>query len=518
MVDWMRQCVGTESGRRRVGDAGKQTGGDGSAEHGEERQAGTEAVFPDVKVGDAWGESITTGRAFELDEMLQAWEQEADHGERKGPFHQQGSGPQLTGADVFWLAARTLAGTSEEQAVAQAMDLLRRAQEDVRFPGLNLSWADLVRANLAGANLGAANLAGARLAWANLAGAELGAANLAGAGLAQANLAEANLGAANLAGAFLREANLSGANLSEANLAGANSSGANLAGASLAWANLTGACLAWANLTGARLDWANLSSAKLSGANLTSARLPQANLSGAALDDVRLNVETDLRRASLSTTTLLADIVWNAAPLAGIAWESVPVIGDETLARQHRDENGKQKSAATRLREYEAAVRAYRLLAAALRDHGLYEHADRFAYRAHLMQRGVLRRQALLWQKGRRVGVGLRLRKLATYLSSGVLDLVAGFGYRPLRSVVTYALVICAFAGLYLLNGQFAAPHLRWDEALVLSVSSFHGRGFFTSGIALGDTLARLAAGEAIVGLLLEITFIATFTQRFFGR
>ncbi len=57
-----------------------------------------------------------------------------------------------------------------------------------------------------------------------------------------------------------------------------------------------------------------------------------------------------------------------------------------------------------------------------------------------------------------------------------------------------------------------------WDEALVLSISSFHGRGFFTSGISLSDTLARLAAGEAIIGLLIEVTFIATSTQRFFGK
>jgi len=27
-----------------------------------------------------------------------------------------------------------------------------------------------------------------------------------------------------------------------------------------------------------------------------------------------------------------------------------------------------------------------------------------------------------------------------------------------------------------------------------------------------------LAAGEAIVGLVIEISFIATFTQRFFGK
>jgi hypothetical protein len=34
----------------------------------------------------------------------------------------------------------------------------------------------------------------------------------------------------------------------------------------------------------------------------------------------------------------------------------------------------------------------------------------------------------------------------------------------------------------------------------------------------LGDNLARIAAVEAILGLLIEITFIATFTQRFFAR
>jgi hypothetical protein len=52
----------------------------------------------------------------------------------------------------------------------------------------------------------------------------------------------------------------------------------------------------------------------------------------------------------------------------------------------------------------------------------------------------------------------------------------------------------------------------------VLSIRRFHGRSFFTSGISLGDNLARIAAGQAIIGLLIEITFIARFTQRFFAR
>jgi len=71
---------------------------------------------------------------------------------------------------------------------------------------------------------------------------------------------------------------------------------------------------------------------------------------------------------------------------------------------------------------------------------------------------------------------------------------------------------------LYLLNAHFATPHLRWDEALVLSVSSFHGRGFFTQDVTLGDTYARLAAVEAVIGLFVEISFIATFTKRFLGN
>jgi hypothetical protein len=78
--------------------------------------------------------------------------------------------------------------------------------------------------------------------------------------------------------------------------------------------------------------------------------------------------------------------------------------------------------------------------------------------------------------------------------------------------------VLLVFAALFLLNAQFASPHLTWDEALVLSVSSFHGRGFLNSDIHLGENLARLASIEAIIGLLIEVSFIATFTQRFFGK
>jgi len=83
---------------------------------------------------------------------------------------------------------------------------------------------------------------------------------------------------------------------------------------------------------------------------------------------------------------------------------------------------------------------------------------------------------------------------------------------------MAYAVVIVGFTGMYLLNSQYVAPHLTWDEALVLSVSSFHGRGFFNQTVALGDTYARLSVIQAFIGLVIEAMFIATLLQRFFGR
>jgi hypothetical protein len=52
-----------------------------------------------------------------------------------------------------------------------------------------------------------------------------------------------------------------------------------------------------------------------------------------------------------------------------------------------------------------------------------------------------------------------------------------------------------------------------------LSLTSFHGRGFFPGiNITLSDPRVVLAAFEAVIGLFIEFSFIATFTKRFFGN
>jgi len=172
--------------------------------------------------------------------------------------------------------------------------------------------------------------------------------------------------------------------------------------------------------------------------------------------------------------------------------------------------DGKKKRRQTRVNEYETAVRANRQLAIALRNQGLNEQADRFAYRAQVLQRQVFWRQ----------------RRLGQAAGSLLLDLLAGFGYRPGRAILLYLAVILWFANFYVWASQglitFGLPPshvqpLAWYEALILSVSSFHGRGFqpFQN---LNDPVAALAGMQAVLGLVIEVSFIATFTQRFFAR
>jgi hypothetical protein len=320
--------------------------------------------------------------------------------------------------------------------------------------------------------------------------------------------------------------NLSRALLNSANLSDVSLNAANLRGADLRRANLSGMFLRGADLSDSYLRFANLYRAYLRFANLSGAFVREANLAGADLRSVRMDVGTVLFGATLDANTRLADVLWNGVPLTRLDWDDVRVIGDERIARDPRDERGKKKDPLTRLHDFNNAVLAYRQLSTVLRSQGQNEQADRFGYRAQVLQRTVLRRQALLRDRRQRVKFGRRVRSLASYCGSRVLDFIAGYGYKPMRSVWTYVAVIVTFAAAYFTISTnaltpFLPTHpmsLQWYEALVLSISSFHGRGFFPSTLQLGDPLAILAATEAICGLLIEITFIATFTNRFFAR
>ena len=297
--------------------------------------------------------------------------------------------------------------------------------------------------------------------------------------------------------------------LREAHLEGANLFGAYLEGAEFYRAYLEDAELSKAHLERTYLYKAHLGSANLTEAHLENAELGRAQLEGADLENVIFGDEKQIGPR-------IADVQWGNVNLAVVKWSQVKMLGDEYEAKQKTTRDGVMKDKRTLLIEYRAAMRANRQLAVTLQDQGMIEEGARFGYRARVVQRKLLLRRAL-WEKVKPWPLNMMLR-LGTYVFSLCFDLLAGYGYKPHRSVIAYLVVIFGFMGLYLLNSHLATPHLRWDEALVLSVSSFHGRGFFSQNITLGDTYARLAAAEAVVGLVIEISFIATFTQRFFGR
>ncbi len=465
-------------------------------------------------------------------------------------------GMKLSRADIEWLLTTYENGRfpqvgSDEQQNRRGLDL-RGA--DLRYADLHalplahmrgsLTYEEWDKATTEQRAAAAVLLTGADLSEAHLEKAELIGAHLEKVSLHEAHLEQANLARAHLERAFLARARLKEADLSEAHLEKADLSEVHLQGAALKWSHLeqaylNGAHLEKADLSGARLEKVYLSEAHLEKADLSEAHLEEGYLGGAYLQEADLSrahlegaylneahlEDTSLYKAHLEGARLsrthikepqlkkavesgeqhigpsLADAQWGNVNLAVVQWSEMDMLGDEYEARQ-TTRAGKRKNSATRLEEYEAAVRANRQLSVALRAQGLDEEAARFAYRAQLLQRIVLRRQS----------------KYGQYLFSLLLDLLAGYGYRPGRSIMAYLVVIFGFMGLYLLNAHGAAAHLSWDEALVLSVSSFHGRGFLLQNVALGDAFARLAAAEAVLGLLIEVCFIATFTQRFFGR
>ena len=308
--------------------------------------------------------------------------------------------------------------------------------------------------------------------------------------------------AAQLQGADFRYADLKGAVFIEAHLESTSFREAHLEEATLVASHLEGASLWQAHLAGALLHDAHLEGASLWNTLLVDSQ--NITIQPADLYGVFFNAATRLNNAFLGRGKQViktADIRWQNVNLAVVSWQDIRQLGDETQAREQKYSTGKHKERSTRITEFEVAVRANRQIAVTLREQGINEPADYFAYRALVCQRTVFRFQ----------------RKFGKYLWYGFLDLLAGHGYRPLRSFLAYLLVIVSFGGIYLLLGGNSHP-LSFPEAIVVSMTAFHGRGFFSGQFSPADPQAYVAAIEAFIGLIIEVSFIATFTQRYFGK
>ncbi len=425
-------------------------------------------------------------------------------------------------------------------------------------------------ANLAKADVSYAQMQGAQLSWATLDEAVLVETHLEGADLGKATLKRAILAGIHLEGADLSKGQMEGSTLLEAHLEGAFLQGASLEGANLFEAHLEGARLVGAHLEGATLLGTHFEGKALSEDERERLRawrphfpqiLPAADLRG-----VFLNSRTNLAGIHAGNDQYgyiaLADVHWGDVNLTVVDWTWLKRLGDETLARPliieeeegappgerglpasaeravdmllraqevsdvvvsyvmrsptltktfrerlAREERAQPETQQQPERErLQAAVRANRQLAVVLRAQGLNEAADRFAYRAQVLRRRLLRRSGT--------------RSLGSYVFSSLLDVLAGYGYKPGRTLIAYLATILSFAILYEILGHLAGyqPSLSPLYALVVSVISFHGRGFFPGGFLPSLPMAVCAACEAVIGLTIEISFIATFTQRYYGK
>jgi uncharacterized protein YjbI with pentapeptide repeats len=281
----------------------------------------------------------------------------------------------------------------------------------------------------------------------------------------------------------------------------------NLEGANLSLAHLEGAYLSYAHLEGANLYRAHLEGVDFYGAHFEGAYLKEASLEGASLRTSFFDGASNFNDVKLVNEklgcVLLAGVHWYDMSLLRTDWAQVKMLGDENEARQPKRWDGEVKNKGEWLYDCQLAVQAYRQLAIALQAQGLNEEAANFAYRAQVLQRIVS------WHQ----------RKFGQYLFSLFLSLLAGYGYKLWRSFVAYTLVIVIFAATYYHFGSVMKISLSPVEAIVFSMTSFHGRGFSPGeNIGLSNPLTILAAFEALVGLIIEVTLIATLTQRFFRR
>jgi len=95
------------------------------------------------------------------------------------------------------------------------------------------------------------------------------------------------------------------------------------------------------------------------------------------------------------------------------------------------------------------------------------------------------------------------------YLFSQLLDVLSGYGYKWGRTLCWYIVLLLGFGILYALVG-----HVSPLTSLLLSIASFHGRGFFAvNGFPWYNPLAALQIGESIVGLMFALCLLVTVIQ-----
>ena len=307
------------------------------------------------------------------------------------------------------------------------------------------------------------------------------------------------------------------------NLKGANLRAVHFDGAILREANLENANLKYAHFEGAYLRYARLGGAKLGGAFFDSST---------KLDYVNFNDEQ-------GHCASLGGVRWGNVDITGIKWSKIDMLGDERkvrdLAQTLRDkENTPAEQPNKRNNEdiqdddqeidveanqanygndnekldeqqrkvlinYHKAVRAYRQLAVLLQSQGLNEEAAKFSYHAQKLQRIVFRLE----------------RKYPEYIFSGILNLFAGYGYRPYRFFLATLIIVAVFSAAYYIITAMTGARITLWGAIALSIQNLFTPDFKLQAL---DLLKIIGAVEGLCGLFIAAILIAIVSQRILGK
>lgn len=277
-------------------------------------------------------------------------------------------------------------------------------------------------------------------------------------------------------------------------LQGTYMKGTHLEGASLRSAHLENAYLREAHLEKAYLRYTHFEGASLKYAYLAGANLGGAFFDGASqLDGIHLTNKQ-------GEPPLLGGVHWGDADLTNIDWSQIKIIDDEIKARDSRSRHtGELKNKDKRLIHYHNAVRAYRQLATVLRSQGLNEEAARFTYQGQIIQREVLRRE----------------KNWLAWLYSWILDLVAGYGYKPLRFFIAAITILVFFGIIYFILGLLNPTHLTILNAFVTSVQYFLTPDFKN---LFANVRGTFGAIEGLFGIFIAAILIAIVTNRILNK
>src|SRR5260370_42691147 len=97
-----------------------------------------------------------------------------------------------------------------------------------------------------------------------------------------------------------------------------------------------------------------------------------------------------------------------------------------------------------------------------------------------------------------------------------ILGLLAGYGYGMGGILVAYLLIVLLCAGAYFVLGMFYEPHLSFIDAVLTSITAFHGRVFSEPFLHPGDPQLWVTAFEAVARFFVGGVFFCLFTQTFF--